>query len=41
MVSLIAMLTLAELAMGEVDISSEALDADALARLNIDLTTPR
>jgi hypothetical protein len=41
MVALIAMLTLAELFLGEVAISSEALDADALARLNIALRTPR
>jgi hypothetical protein len=42
MVALIAMLTLAELILGEAAVSSsEALDADTLARLNIARRTRR
>jgi hypothetical protein len=40
MVALIAMVTIAELLLGDVAGSSEALDADTLARLKIAIRTP-
>ena len=41
MIALIAMVTIAELLVGEAAGSSEALDADTLARLNLAQRTPR
>ena len=41
MVALIAMVTVAELLLGEAAGSGEALDADTPARLNIARRTPR
>ena len=41
MVALIAMVTIAELLLGEAAITGDALDADRLARLNIARRTPR
>ncbi len=41
MIGLITMIAIAELLLGEAAGSSETLDADTLARLNISLRTPR
>jgi hypothetical protein len=41
MVALIAMVTIAELLLGEAAVNGDALDADSLARLNIARRTPR
>jgi len=41
MVALIAMVTIAELLLGEAAVSGDALDADSLAHLNIARRTPR
>jgi hypothetical protein len=41
MISLIAMVTIAEFLLGEAAGSSEVLDADTLARLNMARRTPR
>jgi hypothetical protein len=41
MITLIAMVAIAELLLGEAAITGDALDADRLARLNIARRTPR
>lgn len=41
MIALIAMVTIAELLVGEAAGGSETLDTDTLARLNMSLRTPR
>lgn len=41
MIALIAMVTIAELLLGEAAGGSDALDADTLARLNLAQRTPR
>jgi hypothetical protein len=41
MMALIAMVTIAELLLGEAAASGDALDADAIARLNIARRVPR
>jgi hypothetical protein len=41
MVALIAMVTIAELLLGEAAVSGDAFDADSLAHLNIARRTPR
>jgi len=41
MIALIAMVTIAELLVGDAAAGSEALDADTLARLNLAQRTPR
>ena len=41
MIALIAMVTIAELLIGEAAVSGASLDADAVARLNIARRTPR
>ena len=41
MIALIAMITIAELLIGEPAVSGTSLDADAVARLNIARRTPR
>jgi hypothetical protein len=41
MIALIAMVTIAELLIGEASVSGASLDADTSARLNIARRTPR
>jgi hypothetical protein len=41
MIALIAMVTIAELLLGESAVNGDALDADRLARLSIARRTPR